>query len=206
MEQWCKLMPRSKERNKGKQKKTGLYKSLWSALTTMLSKTLTRQPVRSLSLLPSFFFSRFTSSNPHIKTDKLKGKVALITGAGQGIGRATCIVMAEQNARIAVADINDNTGRDTAQYLNDTFGGDTALFVHMDVSDSDSVRRGIDSAEAHFGSLNVVFNNAGIMHTEDDNAVTTSDAVWDVTFNINVKGVFYGCKHGIPGVCTLYAL
>jgi NAD(P)-dependent dehydrogenase (short-subunit alcohol dehydrogenase family) len=55
-------------------------------------------------------------------------------------------------------------------------------------------------AEQTFGKLNVVFNNAGIMHSDDDNAVTTEESVWDLTMNINVKGVFFGCKYAIPAL------
>lgn len=60
--------------------------------------------------------------------------------------------------------------------------------------------RMVSVAEKQFGALNILFNNAGIMHMDDDNAESTTDAVWDLTFNINVKGVFYGCKYAIPAM------
>jgi NAD(P)-dependent dehydrogenase (short-subunit alcohol dehydrogenase family) len=58
----------------------------------------------------------------------------------------------------------------------------------------------IAAAESEFGKLNILFNNAGIMHSQDDDAVSTAEAVWDVTMNINAKGVFFGCKYGIPAL------
>jgi NAD(P)-dependent dehydrogenase (short-subunit alcohol dehydrogenase family) len=75
-----------------------------------------------------------------------------------------------------------------------------AIFVKCDVSSEEQVKFLIKEAEATFGKVNVIFNNAGIMHPKDDNAETTPEDVWDKTFNINVKGVWYGCKHGIPAL------
>lgn len=69
-----------------------------------------------------------------------------------------------------------------------------------DVSKAADCEKMVAVAEKQFGALNVLFNNAGIMHMDDDNAETTTDAVWDLTFNINVKGVFYGCKYAIPAM------
>jgi NAD(P)-dependent dehydrogenase (short-subunit alcohol dehydrogenase family) len=79
-------------------------------------------------------------------------------------------------------------------------GYTSAVFSPADVSKSADCERYVQLAEKQFGGLHILFNNAGIMHMDDDTAVTTSDAVWDLTFNINVKGVFYGCKHAIPAM------
>jgi NAD(P)-dependent dehydrogenase (short-subunit alcohol dehydrogenase family) len=75
-----------------------------------------------------------------------------------------------------------------------------AIFFKVDVSKELEVKNAVDVAEKTFGKLNVIFNNAGIMHSDDDNAITTEEKVWDLTMNINVKGVWYGCRHGIPAL------
>lgn len=75
-----------------------------------------------------------------------------------------------------------------------------AVFVQVDVSKEEQVKNAIDVAEKTFGKLNIIFNNAGIMHPNDDNAITTDEKTWDLTMNINVKGVWWGCRHGIPAL------
>jgi NAD(P)-dependent dehydrogenase (short-subunit alcohol dehydrogenase family) len=72
--------------------------------------------------------------------------------------------------------------------------------VQADVARPQDCERMIAAAESEFGKLNILFNNAGIMHSQDDDAVSTDEAVWDVTMNINAKGVFFGCKYGIPAL------
>lgn len=74
------------------------------------------------------------------------------------------------------------------------------VFQAADVSKASDCEAMVAVAEKQFGALHVLFNNAGIMHMDDDNAEKTTDAVWDLTFNINVKGVFYGCKYAIPAM------
>jgi NAD(P)-dependent dehydrogenase (short-subunit alcohol dehydrogenase family) len=72
--------------------------------------------------------------------------------------------------------------------------------VKVDVSKEDQVKAAIETAERKFGKLNIIFNNAGIMHPGDDNAQVTDEKIWDLTMNINVKGVWWGCRHGIPAL------
>lgn len=72
--------------------------------------------------------------------------------------------------------------------------------MKVDVSKEDQVKAAIDTAERKFGKLNIIFNNAGIMHPGDDNAQVTDEKIWDLTMNINVKGVWWGCRHGIPAL------
>ncbi|ETO30122.1 short-chain dehydrogenase/reductase SDR [Reticulomyxa filosa] len=133
---------------------------------------------------------------------RLHDKVGLITGGGSGIGRETCLLFAQHGAKVMVADINEKNAKETCEIINKQYGkaGKIADWVKMDVSKRETVEKGIAKAEQVFGKLNVLFNNAGIMHSDDDNAITTEDDVWDLTFNINVKGVFYGCKYGIPAL------
>ena len=78
--------------------------------------------------------------------------------------------------------------------------GGEAAYKHADISKADDCAAMVKFAEKKFGKLNILFNNAGIMHHSDDNAVTTEEAIWDLTMNINAKGVFLGCKFGIPAL------
>ncbi|TAE96535.1 MAG: SDR family oxidoreductase, partial [Runella slithyformis] len=78
--------------------------------------------------------------------------------------------------------------------------GGAAIYVRSDVSKASDCANMVAVAEQTFGKLNIVFNNAGIMHSDDDNAMTTEESVWDLTMNINVKGVFFGCKYAIPAL------
>ncbi|MDX2272256.1 MAG: glucose 1-dehydrogenase [Cyanobacteriota bacterium] len=129
---------------------------------------------------------------------RLKEKVALITGAGSGIGRETALLFAREGSRVVVVDVNDGAGQETVAQIH-AEGGE-AVYVHADVGVAQACQRMIAIAEEQFGQLNVLFNNAGIMHSQDDDAVSTSEAVWDLTLTINLKGVFLGCKYGIPAL------
>ena len=129
---------------------------------------------------------------------RLQNKVALITGAASGIGRETALLFAQEGARVVVVDISDESGQKTiAQILAN---GGEAVYVHADVSNASDCENMIRVAEESFGRLNVLFNNAGIMHAEDSNAHATDEDVWDLTMAINLKGVFLGCKYGIPAL------
>ena len=129
---------------------------------------------------------------------RLQDKVALITGAGSGIGREAALLWAAEGAKIVVADVNDEAGQVVAAEI--AAAGGAATYVHADVSKGADAEAMVRAAEESFGKLNVLFNNAGIMHSDDDNAMTTDEAVWDLTMNINLKGVFLGCKYGIPAL------
>jgi NAD(P)-dependent dehydrogenase (short-subunit alcohol dehydrogenase family) len=129
---------------------------------------------------------------------RLHQKVALITGAGQGIGRETALLFAREGAAVVVADMNEESGLRVVGEIE--AGGGQAAFVRADVSKSSDAEAMVQRAEDVFGKLNVLFNNAGISHKDDDDAVRTEESVWDLTFAINVKGVFFGCKYGIPAL------
>lgn len=132
-------------------------------------------------------------------TNRLKGQVAVITGAAAGIGRETALLFASNGADAVVcADMNEQGASETAKMIQSM--GKKAVFIKTDVSKPQDCENMVKLAEKEFGKLTVMFNNAGIMHMDDDNAVTTSEKVWDLTFNINVKGVFFGCKYGIPAM------
>jgi NAD(P)-dependent dehydrogenase (short-subunit alcohol dehydrogenase family) len=129
---------------------------------------------------------------------RLENKVALITGAGSGIGRESALLFAREGARVVVVDVNDGAGEAVAAQIREA--GGQAVYAHSDVSKSTAVEGMIRAAEASFGRLDVLFNNAGISHPQDDDAIATEEEVWDLTMNINLKGVFLGCKHGIPAL------
>lgn len=129
---------------------------------------------------------------------RLQGKVALITGAGNGIGRETALLFAAEDAQVVVADVNSEAGAAVVREIE--AAGGQAIFARADVSKAADCEAMVQAAESTFGKLNVLFNNAGIMHSADDNAMTTEESVWDLTMAINLKGVFLGCKYGIPAI------
>ncbi len=129
---------------------------------------------------------------------RLQDKVALITGAGSGIGYFSALRFANEGAAVVVVDVNEAAGQKTVGEIQ--AAGGQATFVRADVSKAADCERMVQTAEATFGKLNVLFNNAGISHADDDDSVNTSEDVWDLTFQINVKGVFLGCKYGIPAI------
>jgi NAD(P)-dependent dehydrogenase (short-subunit alcohol dehydrogenase family) len=129
---------------------------------------------------------------------RLKNKVALITGASSGIGRATALLFASEGAAVICVDVNDAAGTQTVKLIQEARGN--AAYINADVSKAADCAHMVEFAESEFGQLNILFNNAGIMHHSDDNAVTTEESIWDMTMNINAKGVFLGCKYGIPAL------
>jgi NAD(P)-dependent dehydrogenase (short-subunit alcohol dehydrogenase family) len=129
---------------------------------------------------------------------RLENKVVLITGAGSGIGRETALLFAREGARVVVADVNDPGGQAVVEEIRSA--GGEAIYQHADVSKAADAEGMIRAAEEGFGRLDVLFNNAGISHPNDDDAVATEEEVWDLTMNINLKGVFLGCKYGIPAL------
>ena len=129
---------------------------------------------------------------------RLQGKVALITGAGSGIGRESSLLWASEGAAIVAVDVDRAAAQQTADAVQ--AAGGRAIAVEADVSRAQDCERMIARAESEYGTLNILFNNAGIMHSQDDDAVSTDEAVWDVTMNVNAKGVFFGCKYGIPAL------
>ena len=120
---------------------------------------------------------------------RLDGKVAVITGAAGGIGREAALLFAEEGARVVVADMAD--GSKTAEEA----GGH---YVQTNVADPDSVRALYAAAAEHFGGIDVLYNNAGIMPPDDASILETEPDAWDRVQAVNAKGVFLCCKFGIP--------
>ena len=131
-------------------------------------------------------------------SERLAGKVALITGAGSGIGRESSLLFAQHGAAIVAVDVQRGAAEDTVAAITSTAG--RAVAIEADVSKADHCARMVEAAEQSFGKLDVLFNNAGIMHGNDDDAVNTDEAVWTLTMDVNVRGVFLGCKYGIPAL------
>lgn len=129
---------------------------------------------------------------------RLDGKTALITGAASGIGREAALLFAREGARVVVADRTPDAGAETVAAL-EAIGG-SARFVATDVSRSAEVAEAVAVAERDFGGLHVVFNNAGIFPDGDGSPVDTEEEVWDLVMQVNLKGVFLGCKHAIPAL------
>jgi NAD(P)-dependent dehydrogenase (short-subunit alcohol dehydrogenase family) len=129
---------------------------------------------------------------------RLQDRTALITGAGSGIGRQSALLFAREGARVVVADRDVAAGEGVAHEVESA--GGRALFVETDVASSASLQAAVERAESHFGALHVLFNNAGIFPGDDGDPVETPEAVWDRVMDVNLKGVFLGCKHGIPAL------
>ena len=129
---------------------------------------------------------------------RLNNKIALITGGASGIGQASCQLFAKEGASVVVVDVDKEQGEKVAnQIIKD---GGKATFKLADVSSDADCRAMIDHATETFGGLHILFNNAGIMHSEDGDAMSTSIDIFELTMDINVKGVFLGCKYGIPAI------
>ncbi len=129
---------------------------------------------------------------------RLINKTALITGAASGIGRETALLFAKEGARVVAVDIDEEGGKQTVELIRER--DLEAAFFRVDVASADDCAAMVDFAERTYERLDILFNNAGIMHSDDGDAVATEADVWDLTMNINVKGVFFGCKYGIPAL------
>jgi NAD(P)-dependent dehydrogenase (short-subunit alcohol dehydrogenase family) len=129
--------------------------------------------------------------------DRLQGKVALITGAGMGMGRECAILFAEEGARVVVGDIDEKAARETVR-LVEAKGGQ-ALAVAGDVALEVDVARMVAEGVERFGALHVLHNNAGVLWKDRDRSVLETDEKWwDRVMAINLKSVFWVTKHGIP--------
>ena len=120
---------------------------------------------------------------------RLKDKIALVTGGSSGIGKETCLLFAEEGAKVIVVDINKKDGEEIVRKIRN-HGGEAA-FCKADVSRIEDCRSMIDFTEEQFGGMHIMFNNAGIMHSDDGNSQSTEEEVWNMTMDINAKGVFF---------------
>jgi NAD(P)-dependent dehydrogenase (short-subunit alcohol dehydrogenase family) len=123
---------------------------------------------------------------------RLDGKVAVITGAGGGMGREAALLFCEEGAQVCVADVDADAAEKTAADAGDAFA------IRVDVSDSDSVREMYDRTAERYGGIDVLYNNAGISPPDDDSILVTEPDAWQRVQDVNTKGVYLCCKHGIP--------
>ena len=126
---------------------------------------------------------------------RLDGKVALITGGGSGMGKVASELFVAEGARVVLTDVNDDAGAATAAAI-----GEAAHYVHADVSLEADARAMVDATIERFGRLDVLYNNAGVMLPDDGSVDAMDGHIWDITLGVNVKGVAFGCKYGIPAM------
>ena len=125
--------------------------------------------------------------------DRLVGKVAVITGAGSGIGRASAKLFVAEGAKVVVAEINAALGEAAAREA-----GPSARFIRTDVTDEESVRQMVKQAREAFGHVDILLNCAGGSLPEDKPVTEVDPSVWDKTMNLDLKGPFLCCRHVIP--------
>jgi NAD(P)-dependent dehydrogenase (short-subunit alcohol dehydrogenase family) len=125
--------------------------------------------------------------------NRVKGKVALVTGGAMGIGEASARLLASEGAAVVISDLNVERGSSVADEIN--CGGGSAMFVEHDVADEGAWRRTIDATVAKFGRLDIVVNNAGLGIGGDVEHATLDD--WHRLMRVNLDGVFLGTKHGV---------
>jgi NAD(P)-dependent dehydrogenase (short-subunit alcohol dehydrogenase family) len=130
--------------------------------------------------------------------DRLAGKVALITGAGSGMGRAAAELFAREGARVVVSDLVDDAGKATVAAVQSA--GGEAVYVRADVSKSADCDAMVRAAVEQYGALHVLYNNAGIFPADDGGVLDTPEPTWDTVMQVNLKGVWLGCKAGIPAM------
>lgn len=124
---------------------------------------------------------------------RLDGKVCVITGAGGGMGREAAIVFTGEGARVCVADVDLDLAEETVSLCP----GEAFAF-RANVADEGEVKRMVDAAAERFGGIDVLYNNAGISPPDDASVLDTSVEAWQRVQDVNAKGVFLCCKHGIP--------
>ena len=127
--------------------------------------------------------------------DRVKGKVAIVTGGSLGIGRSASSLLAREGALVAVADVLDSEGRETVRHIQSA--GGKAEFWHLDVRKESEVKAVFQAVNEHFGRIDVLVNNAGISGANRPTHEITEEE-WDNLMAVNVKGVFFCTKHAIP--------
>ena len=128
---------------------------------------------------------------------RVAGKVALVTGAGTGIGRAVCVRLAEEGAEVVVTSQTAANVEETRRLTTKASGRD-ALGLQLDVGDSGAVDRVVAQVVERFGRIDVLSNNAGIELVHGPAVVETTDDEWERVFRVNVAGIFYACRAAIP--------
>jgi NAD(P)-dependent dehydrogenase (short-subunit alcohol dehydrogenase family) len=123
---------------------------------------------------------------------RLDGKVVVITGAAGGIGREAALLFSEEGASVCVADVSAEAGEEVAAAAREAF------FRQVDVTDPASVEAMYAATAKRYGGIDVLYNNAGIMPADDASVLETEPAAWERVLDVNAKGVYLCCRHGIP--------
>jgi NAD(P)-dependent dehydrogenase (short-subunit alcohol dehydrogenase family) len=123
---------------------------------------------------------------------RLDGKVAVITGAGGGMGREAALLFSEEGAQVCVADVDAEAAEQTAADAREAFA------VEVDVANPQHVRRMYEQTVERYGGIDVLYNNAGISPADDASILETEPDAWQRVHDVNAKGVYLCCKHGIP--------
>jgi NAD(P)-dependent dehydrogenase (short-subunit alcohol dehydrogenase family) len=129
---------------------------------------------------------------------RLDGKVALITGGASGMGKVASHLFAREGAKVVLTDVADEAGEAVATAIRDQ--GARAAYLHADVSRPSDAEAMVRFAMDTFGGLTVLYNNAGVFPERDGSVTETPEEVWDLTIDINLKGVYLGCRYGIPAM------
>ncbi len=127
---------------------------------------------------------------------RLQNKVAIVTGAGSGIGRGIALAFAKEGAKVLIADINEDGGKETVKMIKAVVG--EAIFVKTDVSQKDDIDKMVKTCVDEFGKLDILVNNAGIASSGD--VQETEEKDWEMVMAINLKSVFLGSKRAIPEI------
>jgi NAD(P)-dependent dehydrogenase (short-subunit alcohol dehydrogenase family) len=127
----------------------------------------------------------------------LQNQVALVTGAGSGIGRAVAVAYSASGAKVVVSDINEKTGNETVGLI--AAAGGEAIFVHCDTAKPEQHQRLVETTVSHFGALHIACNNAGIGGAEGDTGAYRPQD-WDSVIAINLSGVFYAMRYQLPAM------
>ncbi len=129
-------------------------------------------------------------------TGRVAGKIAIVTGGGQGMGRSHSLLLAEEGATVVVTDINETSGQAVADEI--IAAGGQAVFIRHDVTSGSEWKAVVDQAVTTFGKVDILVNNAGILILKPLDQ--TEDSEWDLIMSINAKGTFLGCKHIVPAM------
>jgi len=131
-------------------------------------------------------------------TPRLEGKVALITGAGSGMGRAAAELFASEGARVVITDVDDGAGASAVDAVR--AAGGEATFVRANVAEWDDCQAMVAAAVDTYGGLHVLYNNAGIFPGDDGGVLDTPQDTWRRVMAVNLEGVWLGCRAGIPAL------